>query len=149
MISPLLSWGLVTVQMLVLGGLIFLGWSGLWERAALSIFALLGLLLFFHTLFMLGLKTFRTRPEPKASACLCERGLYRYLRHPMYFSVLLLALALVLASPEKILASSLGIILMGIFLTKMHFEEKLWKLREPQKYLAYTQETKRIIPFLY
>ena len=91
------------------------------------------------------MKNFNIIPEIHCEASLVKHGMYRYVRHPMYFSL--------------IVAFS-GFFLYGALITKFFYismvtalylkarkEERLWCEKDPE-YLRYKKETKMIIPFL-
>jgi len=93
------------------------------------------------------LGNFNIRPDIKENCTLIKTGIYAYIRHPMYSSVLLGMLGVVVIYPliyEYILYGVLVIIL----LIKLFYEESLWKC-ESEEYIAYAKDTKRVIPFLF
>jgi len=86
-------------------------------------------------------------PEPRANARLVTRGPYRWVRHPMYTSVLLIALAWVLDQPTFVRAL-VWLVLLADLLTKLEYEETLLAHRFPE-YVAYRKRTQRLIPRVY
>lgn len=115
-----------------------------------SIFALLIFLLGcgfgLYTVKHNPLSNFNITPEIKANASLITTGAYRYIRHPMYFSVLLMMLGVVLSKPT--LLSLFIFVLLGVTLfLKAHKEEMLW-VEQSSEYRNYMCKTKRIIPFV-
>ena len=89
---------------------------------------------------------FNIVPEIKANASLVTTGAYRYIRHPMYLSVLIMMLGCVIAHTSWSIALTYVGLGMTLFL-KARKEERLWGTLTPQ-YLAYKQRTKYIIPFI-
>jgi protein-S-isoprenylcysteine O-methyltransferase Ste14 len=89
----------------------------------------------------------RVTPIPAKDASLVTSGPYRFIRHPMYTSVLLGTLGLLLMD---FTAWRLGILLLlTLVLTlKLRFEETLLSRRFPE-YQAYIKRTWKLIPFLY
>ena len=90
---------------------------------------------------------FNIRPDIKENCKLVTNGIYAYIRHPMYLSVLLMMLGLTLiyfTYYELILYTLLFIIL----LVKLFYEESLWSCHS-QEYKIYKKHTKRLIPFLF
>ena len=90
---------------------------------------------------------FNIRPDIKENCELVTDGIYAYIRHPMYLSVLLMMLGVTFiyfTYYELILYAFLFIVL----LVKLFYEESLWKCHS-QEYTRYTQRTKRLIPFLF
>lgn len=84
-------------------------------------------------------------PIPKEEGKLSTTGLYRYVRHPMYSSVLLLSLGIALhsGSATKYL---LVISLYVLFHLKSVYEEKYLRLKYPE-YDQYSSRIPRFIPF--
>jgi len=74
-------------------------------------------------------------------------GPYRFLRHPMYAGVIILAFSLILDLPtfERFVA---GVILVVVLLLKISYEEKLLEGHFTD-YKVYKQHTSRLIPFVY
>ncbi len=85
-------------------------------------------------------------PIPKEEGVLSTTGLYRYVRHPMYTSVLLLALGLSLNS-GSVIKYLLTLSLYVLFLLKSIYEEKYLRLKYPD-YAEYAARIPRFIPFL-
>ena len=114
-------WGLV--GMLVLGGVI-----GLWS------------------FLVMGLGNIRAFPEIPQRGRLVVDGPYRWVRHPMYTSLLLVTLAWTVEHPLPFRL----ILWIGLVVTlwvKLRHEEQLLLARFPS-YERYRRETKRLIPFL-
>ncbi|MEO8104861.1 MAG: isoprenylcysteine carboxylmethyltransferase family protein [Candidatus Saccharibacteria bacterium] len=85
-------------------------------------------------------------PLPKEHGKLATRGLYRYVRHPMYSSVLLLSLGSALLSGQAFKYLLVGA-LAGLFYYKSVYEERYLTAKYPG-YQAYAKKTGRFIPFL-
>jgi len=86
-------------------------------------------------------------PCPKDDAVLIQTGLYRYVRHPIYFGVLLAALAWLLIFPGLyILAYS--ICLFALFDIKARREEA-WLVERFPAYRDYQAKVKKLIPGIY
>ncbi len=90
---------------------------------------------------------FNIRPEPKAQGQLVQTGPYRWVRHPMYGAVLLLA-----AGASAWLMTLVGWVLwldlLGVLLAKAFLEER-WLLRRYAEYAEYRQQTWRLVPWIY
>jgi protein-S-isoprenylcysteine O-methyltransferase Ste14 len=90
---------------------------------------------------------FNIRPAPRVGGALVESGPYRWIRHPMYTSVLGLAAGCVVAAPS--LASvAATLALGGVLLAKAHLEER-WMAEHHPDYAAYRARSKRFVPFLF
>lgn len=86
-------------------------------------------------------------PHPKEGAQLVVRGLYAYVRHPIYGAVLLLSLGWVLLWESFWSALGWGLLLV-LFDQKARREERLLAERFAN-YLVYKQKVKRLIPWIY
>lgn len=84
-------------------------------------------------------------PIPKDEGELSTTGLYQYVRHPMYSSVLLLSLGIALNS-GSVIKYLLVICLYVLFYFKSVYEEKYLKLKYPE-YAQYSARIPRFIPF--
>ncbi|WP_297440274.1 isoprenylcysteine carboxylmethyltransferase family protein [Sulfurimonas sp.] len=90
---------------------------------------------------------FNIRPDIKENCELVMTGVYTYIRHPMYLSVLLsmLGVALIYFTYYELV---LYFLLVVTLLVKMLYEESLWKCHNPE-YETYISKTKRVIPFVF
>ena len=84
-------------------------------------------------------------PTLKDNHQLRTHGIYKFIRHPMYTSVLLSCLALVLSNPHWIAQLVMTVLLINLIL-KSNFEEKLL-LKRFKSYSKYRQKTGRFLPF--
>ncbi len=84
-------------------------------------------------------------PIPKENGVLSTSGLYRYVRHPMYSSVLLLSLGIALNS-GSVIKYFFVICLYVLFYFKSVYEEKYLRLKYPE-YAEYAARMPRFIPF--
>jgi protein-S-isoprenylcysteine O-methyltransferase Ste14 len=84
-------------------------------------------------------------PLPKEKGQLATGGLYKYVRHPMYTSVLLLSFGIALLSGQG-LKYLLVLALCLLFYYKTKYEEKYLSLKYPS-YKDYAKHTPRLIPF--
>ena len=106
-----------------------------------------GLLIGVVALWVNKLGNFNIVPDIKEECILITSGIYAYIRHPMYASVLLSMLGVMILyfSPYELV---LFMVLLVNMLTKMLYEEKLWHC-EGSEYEKYTHNTKRLIPYIY
>jgi protein-S-isoprenylcysteine O-methyltransferase Ste14 len=86
-------------------------------------------------------------PCPKDNAILIQNGLYQFVRHPIYFGVLLAALAWLLIFPGiYILIYAIG--LFFLFDIKARREE-VWLVERFPDYRDYQRKVKKLIPAIY
>jgi protein-S-isoprenylcysteine O-methyltransferase Ste14 len=85
--------------------------------------------------------------EPRAGAALVTRGLYRYLRHPMYLSQAMIALGAPLTLGSRYLIVLAPVALLVLALRIGREEDAL--ARTFPEYSRYAATTKRLVPFLY
>ncbi len=141
---------LVTLQFLLLGVLLVIPAGGIalgstvWSLLS-SVAATMAALLAIWAYLSLG-RSFRVRPEPLANAAFVSSGLYRWIRHPMYTSVLAIAFSMMLHT-----RSWVGVfawcLLVFTLLAKSHFEDALWRGRET-KAADYQRRVGRFLPKL-
>ncbi|MDH3504799.1 MAG: isoprenylcysteine carboxylmethyltransferase family protein [Nitrospirota bacterium] len=143
--SPL-SLTLVGVQFVLIGMLAFTGplWPPGWSIRGIGI---VGGVVGLWALQVMGLRQVKVFPEVPGQGKLIVLGPYRWIRHPMYTSVLLVTLAWTLGSPlpYRIL---LWVGLVMTLSVKLRYEERLLMERFPD-YEAYQRQTKRLIPFVW
>lgn len=106
----------------------------------------LGILLFLASLINFG-QLITANPVPKEHYTLRRTGLYGIVRHPMYFSLLILFTGVVLYF-EAYISFIWVIVLFVFFIWKTSFEEKFLMAKFPD-YTQYRLSTKRLIPFIY
>ena len=97
-------------------------------------------------LFNMKISNLNIAPTLKQAHRLRTNGIYKFIRHPMYTSVLLLCFALMLSN-SHFLSQSVMLILLVDLILKSNLEEKLLTQRF-KKYPEYQQKTGRFIPFL-
>lgn len=125
--------------LLVLAGLCVLeaqhSLPGVWSVGLWLASAVLGL----WTLWVNRPGNFNIRPEPHPDGHLVQEGPYRWVRHPMYGAVLLLA-----AGAAAWLANALGVVLwlalLAVLLAKTSLE-KQWLLKRYPQYANYRLRT--------
>ncbi len=89
---------------------------------------------------------FNIRPEPKEGGALVTGGPYRWIRHPMYFAVLVFMAAFVAAGDAG--QAALWLLLAAVLAAKAVREERGLALVHPG-YAAYRERTRAILPFVF
>ena len=111
-----------------------------------AIICILGLLVSLLAALNLG-KNLTPLPCPKGDAQLVETGLYRFVRHPIYSGVLLVALGWLLIYPYALIL--LYVLALLIFFEFKTRREERWLLEKFPAYLAYRNRVKKFIPWIY
>jgi protein-S-isoprenylcysteine O-methyltransferase Ste14 len=89
---------------------------------------------------------FNIQPKLKDGCHLVTSGAYKYIRHPMYTSVILMMLGVLVSTPT-LLEFLLFIALIIVLVLKAKREEKLW-CGHDEAYIEYKRETKLFIPYI-
>ena len=92
------------------------------------------------------LGNFNIQPKMKENAKLITTGIYAYIRHPMYLSVVLMMLGVLISSPSMVETLFLVLLIMVLVL-KAKKEEAIWS-EKSLEYLEYKKKTKLFIPFI-
>jgi protein-S-isoprenylcysteine O-methyltransferase Ste14 len=99
-----------------------------------------------------GFTLIKTKGNPEGdiedTTTLITTGAYRYIRHPLYTSLLLFGLGVFLKDPSLPGAGLLGTNILGVVLTS-RIEEKYNMERFGEVYQDYTDKTYRFIPYIY
>ena len=114
---------------------------------SLWIIVVIGLTLAIVGAYTLGSKTYSSLTRPLETNVFTQKGLYRYIRHPIYIGMLTAGLAFLLSR----LTIQVGLAFLLLFLftnIRADLEEGLLEERHPE-YSAYKAQTKRYIPFIY
>ncbi len=140
---------LVTLQF---GILAWLGWltlprwqQGDWNTGS-TVLWLAGLLQGLWAVASNRPGNFNIRPAPKAGGRLVQHGPYRWVRHPMYSALLLLAAGCALAL-ATLSAWGLWLALLAVLRIKAALEEA-WMTRAHPDYAGYRARTRRFLPWL-
>ncbi len=143
--QKLYSYILAFLQYTLMGLLLYLNAKQLQDEVSFGIF-FTGLVIGIYAVFNNGLNNFLIISEIKDEARLVTHGLYSYIRHPMYFSVIVISFALII---KKINSTNLFLftLIIAILFLKAKKEEKLWSEKTPN-YKEYIKNTKMMIPFL-
>lgn len=133
--------------------LILLGVGG-WFRDPLSALQIASWLLLAASVVVVvsGVMLLQTRGRPDGhfenTTRLVDSGVYRYIRHPMYASLLYLAWGACLKRPEPLTIGLAVAASLAAWLTaRIEERDNLTKFGE--KYAAYMARTKMLIPFIH
>jgi len=127
-------------------GLIALFSKGFFSSLVSMVIFVLGAGLGIWALLHNKLGNFNIQPKMKEGAVLVTSGIYAFIRHPMYLSVIVMSLALVLSS-VTLLQSFLFFALIGVLLLKAKREESLW-IEKDETYAEYRAKSKFFLPFI-
>lgn len=124
-------------------------WSMPWicSNLLLLVIEAIGFLIAFGAIFEMNKSKLNISPTPRENATLIKSGIYHWVRHPMYLSLFLIFMPLLIEN-----CSILNLCLFTLFsiniLIKLHYEEFL--LRQFfAEYSDYQKKTWKIIPYLY
>jgi protein-S-isoprenylcysteine O-methyltransferase Ste14 len=144
----LIAWGFVAIQALLLLGLVLaprgtqwpvtpavqiVGWTAIASGIALGLWSAR----------YLG-RGLTPSPLPNGAVDLVTAGPYRYVRHPMYTAVMLLAAGVAVRSGSWIVVG-VTVALVGLFSVKSRWEEQRLTASFPG-YAAYRQSVPRFVP---
>lgn len=90
---------------------------------------------------------FNIHPSPKSGGSLVTHGIYRYVRHPMYTSILIFGVACVIAK-QGAATLALFCMLLGVLFGKARLEEQ-WLCEKFPGYPAYMKTTRRFLPGIF
>ncbi len=140
------SYGLVCGQFTLIVGLALTG-SLIPESWSLRGILIVGGLVGIWALHTMGIHHLRIFPEVSEQGRLVVNGPYRWVRHPMYTSVLSVTFSWMMIDPVWF-RIGLWVILFGVLWIKLEYEEKLLTKQFPS-YSSYQRQTYRLIPFVF
>jgi len=86
-------------------------------------------------------------PRPKENAELVQTGLYRWVRHPIYFGVIVLSLGWGLIQQSALVW--LYVIVIAIFFDIKSRKEEQWLVERFPAYTDYQGRVRKLIPWIY
>lgn len=142
---PAISFSLVIIQFACI---LFLLWLEPWLASGiLATVQLFAIIVGITAVYAMHLDHLSVLPDPLPNIQLVTTGPYRWIRHPMYASILYFFTPILLTS-SNLISWLIFIILIIDLLFKLHYEEKLLTERLAD-YTQYQQHTKKLIPYLY
>jgi len=128
--------------------------SAYWFKNPLSPFQIVSWLLLLASImvaahgFFLLKKMGKPQGQMENTTVLISRGLYKYIRHPLYLSLILLAAGAFLKKPS-LPGEVLVIVNIFSMIATARVEEKEMLAKFGPAYAAYMKKTKMFIPFLF
>lgn len=110
------------------------------------LFQILGIGIGLWAIFTAKIGNFNIHPEVK-SDFLIKKGPYKWIRNPMYLSIILFYFPIVLKQIDWINITTFSTLIL-VLVIKISMEETFLKIKFGDGYLNYKSKTKRIIPFL-
>lgn len=143
-----LAWLFVLVQFGLLAVIILLPPGDVWPVPAWLdtvgfVLEVVGALVLVVACVNLG-RSLTPLPTPIDHAVLQVRGLYRFVRHPIYAGIIALVVGVSLRSASAAVAAA-SLVLIGWFMAKARWEEQHLRRRYPG-YDAYAEGTPRFVP---
>ena len=86
--------------------------------------------------------------ELKKDHKLITKGIYKYVRHPIYTGITFMGLGAIIVD-QSIIVTIFFIGMVAFLIFKMKKEETLLLKHFPKEYPAYMKKTKTLIPFIY
>ncbi|NER15528.1 hypothetical protein GWK08_18885 [Leptobacterium flavescens] len=111
------------------------------------VFQLLGIGIMLWGAASMGNGNYNIQPEVK-SDFLVERGIYKWIRNPMYLGILLFYIPTVISQPQLI-KWGLYISLIIILLLKIYREEHFLSQKFGEQFGNYKKRTSRLIPGIF
>lgn len=140
------SYLLVVIQFVCIGVLAATG-PLIAKHLALRTMEAAGIALGIWAIAIMKVGRFNVTPDVRQGSALIMHGPYRFVRHPMYTSLLLTAISVVLDHPTAV-RLVVCLVLVSDLIVKLLFEEKLLAAHF-SGYSDYMKRTKRLVPFLF
>jgi len=118
--------------------------QGLWLAGQILFY--LGIVIAIWAAILLG-PNLTPLPKPKPSGQLIQTGLYKLVRHPIYFGVILVSFGW--AGIEQTIYTLVLAFIVLIFFDLKSRQEERWLTQKFSEYAEYKMTTKKLIPFVY
>ncbi len=122
--------------------------AGHWLRLLCLGLMALGLVIRWTAIYTLG-KSFSVNVAIHPTQRLNQSGLFHYMRHPSYTGMVLIFLAIGLATRNWLALALIFVPPMAALLYRIHVEEQALTAAFGEEYVAYSRTTKRLIPGIY
>jgi protein-S-isoprenylcysteine O-methyltransferase Ste14 len=119
-----------------------------WLKGAALVVMVAGLAIRWTAIVSLG-KSFSSNVAIQDSQKIKKNGMYRFIRHPSYLGLLLVFLAVGAHSRNWIALAVALVPTTAAMLYRIHVEEGALTTAFGEKYIAYSRDTKRLVPGLY
>ena len=119
-----------------------------WIRTAALAILIVGLALRWTAIFTLG-KSFSSNVAIRSTQTVLKTGLYRWMRHPSYTGLIMIFFAAGLRTRNWISFLIITIPTTAALLYRIHVEEIALRDHFGEEYIAYSRETRRLIPGIY
>ncbi len=136
---------LVFMQFSLIGLIVLFSKGFFSSLLAITIF-IIGTILGFWALSYNRLGNFNIQPKMKKNATLITTGIYQYVRHPMYLSVIITSFAF-LSTTFSYIEWILFVFLIIVLFLKAKIEESIWS-NHTEEYEEYKKRSKLILPFI-
>lgn len=137
---------LVFFQFLLLGFIIYTGRKINWTTWQAGL-VVAGVFIAIWAILSMRKSKLRINPVPDPSATLVSSGIYKWIRHPMYLSLILVAAGFT-GIQDIFFKQIIFLLLIAVLVMKLLFEESLLHKQFPQ-YQKYCKSTWRLIPFIF
>jgi protein-S-isoprenylcysteine O-methyltransferase Ste14 len=118
---------------------------GSWHLVTGEIIAWVGLAIRIWSIIVLG-RSFRLTVEVDSDQAIVDRGPYRWVRHPSYTGLLILAIGFGIALGNWLSLAILVVLPLIVILRRIRVEEAQLVAVMGQPYVDYGKRTKRLVP---
>jgi protein-S-isoprenylcysteine O-methyltransferase Ste14 len=126
-----------------------------WFKDPFSPFQIISWILLFASIYPLvaGLVLLQKKGKPddnhiERTTILVKSGIYKYIRHPLYCSLLILGTGVMFKDPAKLQLVAGAVNIIAIYFTA-RLEEKEMIAKFGKEYVQYISESKMFIPYIF
>lgn len=138
---------LVLVQVSAIGVIIMTTPFNIYKTYTFLPFGIFSVVLLLWAVFSMKTTTWNIMPTPRKKAEPTFKGPYKTVRHPMYLSILIFTVPLLIHHYSN-LRLMVTLVLITVLVFKIELEEQLLKERFPG-YHNYSDRTFRLIPYIF